>query len=90
LTSYRISGLTDEQRDDLVARAEDFLEECWKRKPDAEGPRMRDAAIVTCGYIRNKITEEAGRGIRRQPVMHLRYIPTADEVPRPSRVRSPW
>jgi hypothetical protein len=27
-TSYRISGLTDEQLDDLVARAVSFLEEC--------------------------------------------------------------
>ena len=90
MTSYRISGLTDEQRDDLVARAEDFLEECWKRKPDAEGPRMRDAAIVTCGYIRNKITEKVGRGIRRQPVMHLATYSAADEVPRPPGVRLPW
>jgi hypothetical protein len=36
-------GLTDEQPDGLVARAEDFL-----------GLALRDAAIVTCGYMRTK------------------------------------
>ena len=59
LPSYRMSGLTDEQLDELVARAEDFLEEPWDK--EAGRPKalsLRDALIVTCGYMRNNITEE--------------------------------
>jgi DDE superfamily endonuclease/Helix-turn-helix of DDE superfamily endonuclease len=54
-----MSGLTDEQLDELVARAEDFLEEPWDK--DAGRPKalsLREALIVTCGYMRNNITEE--------------------------------
>lgn len=59
MPSYRMSGLTDEQLDDLMARAEDFLEEPWDK--EAGRPKalsLRDALIVTCGYMRNNITEE--------------------------------
>jgi hypothetical protein len=54
-----MSGLTDEQLNELVARAEDFLEEPWDK--EAGRPKalsLRDALIVTCGYMRNNITEE--------------------------------
>lgn len=54
-----MSGLTGEQIDDLIALVEDFLEEPWD-KPIGR-PRclcLRDAVIVTCGYMRNNITEE--------------------------------
>lgn len=54
-----MSGLNDEQLDELVALVEDFLEEPWDKK--AGRPKnlgLRDALIVTCGYMRNNITEE--------------------------------
>src|SRR5882724_10114846 len=54
-----MSGLTDEQLDELVARAEDFLEGPWDK--EAGRPKalsLRDALIVTCGYMRNNISEE--------------------------------
>jgi hypothetical protein len=59
LSSYRMSGLSDDQIDDLVARVEDFLEEPWDK--GAGRPKslcLRDAVIVACGYMRNNITEE--------------------------------
>jgi DDE superfamily endonuclease/Helix-turn-helix of DDE superfamily endonuclease len=59
LPSYRMSGLTSEQLDEIVARAEDFLEEPWdKDSGRPKGLSLRDAIIVTCGYMRNNITEE--------------------------------
>jgi hypothetical protein len=59
LPSYRMSGLTDEQLDELEARAADFIEDPWDKdfgRPKALS--LRDALIVTCGYMRNNITEE--------------------------------
>jgi len=59
LPSYRMSGLTDEQLDELEARAADFIEDTWDKdfgRPKALS--LRDALIVTCGYMRNNITEE--------------------------------
>jgi hypothetical protein len=54
-----MSGLTDEQLDELVARAEDFLEELWDKETGRpKALSLRDALIVTCGYMRNNITEE--------------------------------
>lgn len=54
-----MSGLTDEQLNEMVERVMDFLEEPWDKK--AGRPKnldLRDALIVTCGYMRNNITEE--------------------------------
>ena len=54
-----MSGLTCEQLDELAALAEDFLEEPWDKeigRPKSLG--LRDALVVTCGYMRNNITEE--------------------------------
>jgi hypothetical protein len=59
LPSYRISGLTCEQLDELAACAEDFLEEPWDKETGRpKALCLRDALIVTCGYMRNNITEE--------------------------------
>jgi hypothetical protein len=59
LPSYRMSGLTDEQLVDLVARVEDFLEAPWDKETGRpKGLELRDAVIVTCGYMRNNISEE--------------------------------
>ncbi len=59
MPSYRMSGLTDEQLDDLVARVEDFFEEPWDKETGRpKALSLRDALIVTCGYMRNNITEE--------------------------------
>lgn len=54
-----MSGLTDVQIDDLITIVEDFLDDPWD-KPTGR-PKclcLRDAVIVTCGYMRNNITEE--------------------------------
>ena len=54
-----MSGLTDAQLDDLVERAENFMEEPWDK--GVGRPKeldLRDALIVTCGYMRNNITQE--------------------------------
>ena len=59
MPSYRMSGLTDEQLDELEARAVDFIKDPWEK--DSGRPKalsLRDALIVTCGYMRNNITEE--------------------------------
>jgi len=59
LPSYRMSGLTCEQLDELVACAEDFLEEPWDKETGRpKALSLRSALIVTCGYMRNNITEE--------------------------------
>jgi hypothetical protein len=54
-----MSGLTDEQLNELVTLVEKLLEEPWD-KPTGR-PKclcLRDALIITCGYMRNNITEE--------------------------------
>lgn len=54
-----MSGLTCEQLDELVACAEDFLEEPWDKETGRpKALCLRDALIITCGYMRNNITEE--------------------------------
>jgi hypothetical protein len=54
-----MSGLSGEQLDDLVARVENFLEDPWdKENGRPKSLCLRDAVIVTCGYMRNNITEE--------------------------------
>src|SRR6266705_4509238 len=54
-----MSGLSDEQLDELVARAEDFLDDPWDKETGRpKSLCLRDAVIVTCGYMRNTITEE--------------------------------
>jgi hypothetical protein len=54
-----MSGLTEAQLDDLVDRAGDFMEEQWDK--GVGRPKeldLRDALIVTCGYMRNNIGQE--------------------------------
>jgi len=54
-----MSGLTDEQLNELMILVEDLLEEPWD-KPTGR-PKclcLRDALIVASGYMRNNITEE--------------------------------
>lgn len=59
MPSYRMSGLSYEQLDELTALAEDFLEEPWDKETGRpKNLDLRDALIVTCGYMRNNITEE--------------------------------
>jgi hypothetical protein len=54
-----MSGLTCEQLDELVACAQDFLEEPWDKETGRpKALTLRNALIVTCGYMRNNITEE--------------------------------
>jgi hypothetical protein len=59
LRSYRMSGLTEEQLDELADRVEELLPEQWDKETGR--PReltFREALIVACGYARNNITEE--------------------------------
>jgi DDE superfamily endonuclease/Helix-turn-helix of DDE superfamily endonuclease len=59
LPSYRMSGLSDEQLDELVARTEEIMEDRWDKETGRpKSLCLRDAVIVTCGYMRNNITEE--------------------------------
>jgi hypothetical protein len=59
LRSYRMSGLTCEQLDELEARVTELLGEPWiKESGRSRELTLREALIVTCGYERNNITEE--------------------------------
>ncbi len=72
----RMSGLSDEQLDELVDRVEDFLEEPWdKERGRPKSLCLRDAVIVACGYMRQNIIEEVWAEIFgvSQPVIS-RYI----------------
>lgn len=54
-----MSGLTDEQLDELEDRVSELLEEPWDKGYGR--PRelvFREALVVACGYGRNNITEE--------------------------------
>ena len=54
-----MSGLTEEQLDELADRVEELLPEQWDKETGR--PReltFREAIIVACGYARNNITEE--------------------------------
>jgi hypothetical protein len=54
-----MSGLGDEQLDELELIVAELLDKPWEK--DAGRPRelsLREALIVTCGYSRNNITEE--------------------------------
>jgi hypothetical protein len=54
-----MSGLTQEQLDELEECVADLLEKPWDQGTGR--PRemaLREALIVACGYARNNITEE--------------------------------
>ena len=54
-----MSGLGDEQLDELELMVAGFLDKPWEK--NTGHPRelsLREALIVTCGYSRNNITEE--------------------------------
>ena len=55
----RMSGLDEEQLDELVYRADELLGEPWDK--GIGRPReltLREALVVTCGYLRQHIIEE--------------------------------
>ena len=55
----RMSGLDEEQLSELECRVSELLEEPWDKE---EGrPRelsLREALVVTCGYMRQNIIED--------------------------------
>jgi hypothetical protein len=54
-----MSGLDEEQLDELVYRADELLGEPWDK--GIGRPReltLREALVVTCGYLRQHIIEE--------------------------------
>ena len=54
-----MSGLTEEQLDELESRVEDMLTRPWdKGVGRPKELTLREALVVTCGYARNNITEE--------------------------------
>jgi hypothetical protein len=78
-----MSGLSDEQLDDLVARVEDFLEDSWdKLNGRPKSLCLRDAVIVTCSYMRNNIIEEVWAEI-------FGVSQSCSPVPTTSRSRTP-
>jgi hypothetical protein len=55
----RISGLDEEQLGELECRVAELLEEPWDK--DEGRPReltLREALVVTCGYLRQNIIED--------------------------------
>jgi hypothetical protein len=59
LRFYRMSGLTEEQLDELEDRVDELLAEPWNKETGRPKELiLREALIVTCGYARNNITEE--------------------------------
>lgn len=55
----RISGLDAEQLGELEQMVSELLEKPWnKDKGRPKGLALREALIVTCGYMRHNITEE--------------------------------
>ena len=55
----RISGLSEEQIDELERRVVHLLERPWQKKAGRpRGLTLREALVVTCGYLRQNITEE--------------------------------
>jgi hypothetical protein len=55
----RISGLGEEQIDELERRVAHLLERPWQKKAGRpRGLTLREALVVTCGYLRQNITEE--------------------------------
>src|SRR5437764_14393918 len=75
-----MSGLDAEQLDELEYRVAGLLEEPWDK---GEGrPReltLREALVVTCGYIRQNIIEDVGGHLRRRPVDNIavHHVPDA-------------
>ncbi len=60
----RMSGLDEKQFDELEDSVADLLEEPWDK--DTGRPReltFREALVVTCGYMRQNITEDVWAGI---------------------------
>jgi hypothetical protein len=54
-----MSGLTEEQLDELEDRVDELLAEPWNKETGRPKELiLREALIVTCGYARNNITEE--------------------------------
>jgi Helix-turn-helix of DDE superfamily endonuclease len=55
----RMSGLSAEQIDELERRVSRLLENPWdKATGRPRGLTLREALIVTCGYLRHNIVEE--------------------------------
>ena len=60
----RISGLGEEQIDELERRVAHLLERPWQKKAGRpRGLTLREALVVTCGYLRQNIIEEVWAGI---------------------------
>ncbi|MGH3943046.1 MAG: transposase family protein [Pseudonocardiaceae bacterium] len=55
----RISGLNEEQLDELECRVAELLEESWdKGQGRPRGLTLREALVVACGYLRQNIIED--------------------------------
>jgi Helix-turn-helix of DDE superfamily endonuclease len=89
----RMSGLNDEQLDELEDRVAGLLEAPWEK---AEGrPReltLREALVVTCGYLRQNIIEDVWADIfdvnqstiSRYVTLLTPLVENATEVDRPT------
>ena len=103
----RMSGLNEEQLSELECRVSGLLEEPWDKE---EGrPReltLREALVVTCGYMRQNIIEDVWADIFDIAQSTIsRYItfltpfvekateedrPTAEDAAEATRARSHW
>src|SRR5512144_1784404 len=55
----RMSGLTEEQLDEMECRVARSLERPWnKGRGRPHGLSLREAIVVTCGYLRQNIIED--------------------------------
>lgn len=56
---HRMSGLDDEQLDELESRVRDLLEQPWNRGTGRPKQlTLREALVAACGYTRHNIVEE--------------------------------
>jgi hypothetical protein len=59
LRFHRMSGLSDEQLDELESRVSELLEQPWdKGVGRPKELTLREALVVTCGYSRHNLIEE--------------------------------
>ena len=65
----RISGLGEEQIDEIESRVAHLLERPWQKEAGRpRGVTLREALVVTCGYLRQNLIEEAwADNLRREP-----------------------
>jgi len=87
----RMSGLSEEQLDELEHRVKELLERPWdKGKGRPRQLSLREALVITCGYVRQNIIEDVWAdifGIDQSTVSrHITFLtPLVEKVTRQER-----